>query len=389
MAYKQILDKGTKNERIKVMYETASNGRSMRKRKSKTFPPGTPQKIIDRFVREVEQEKDEGVYIDSEKRTFAEFGDEYMDKYVKYISPSTLEGYKYIYFAKQYGLRDYFGNVKLSKVTTELVQDYINFLTEKGVGAKTVKNRVMLLHVIYSKAMKLNYVKRGYNPIEDVEMPKVKRKKIEAYSADEIKQILELADKDGSENLRLIMYIMLGTGIRKGELCGLTHESVNLEKKELYVNVNVIDCKGKIFVKEPKTSAGVRTISIPDTVATVIKEAMTNYKKRKLQDIDFVDSKHILVKKNGEPLYPDSVYNIYRNFMKAHPEIRYLSMHKLRHSYASINLANNVDIKTLQESLGHSTASMTLDTYGHGYSQNKVIQAKLLDETIFANKKII
>jgi integrase len=294
-----------------------------------------------------------------------------------------------MYKSPSNGLKTYFGNIKLNKLTTTMIQDYINGLHDSGLSSKTIKNRVMLLHVMLSKAIKLNYLKKGFNPAEEVELPRIIKKQIEAYSIDEVKKLLETADRDGSENLRLIVYIMLGTGIRKGEICSLRHESIDLEKKQLYITENRVQANGKVVTKEPKSAAGVRTIALPDTVVSIIKEAITNYKKRKLLHGEkFVDSKYLLTRSTGEPLSPDRVYNIYRHFMEAHPELRYLSLHKLRHSFASIAIANNTDIKTLQETLGHSNASVTLDTYSHGYMDKKVNQAQMLNNAIFANKKI-
>lgn len=387
MASKIILEEGTERERIKVTYDVPTNGRVTRKRKSKTFPPGTPKKVIDRFVREVEQELEKGEFLDYTKRTFSDLGDEYFEKYVRFLSPITLQGYRHMYQTPSYGLRAFFGDVRLERITTALVQDYINLLDDRNLSPKSIKNRVMLLHAIIGKGIKLNYLKRGYNPVEEVELPKLKKKKIEAYSEDEIRELLEAVDRDGTLNLKLIIYLMLGTGVRKGELCAITFDSINLEKRELYINANVVDVDGKLYIKEPKTAAGVRTIALPETVIAVIKEAMLDYKKRKLKTTNFVDSGYLMTKPNGEQLYPDTVYNIHRRFMMSHPELRYLSLHKLRHTFASISISHNVDVKTLQETLGHSNASVTLDTYSHGYFGNKMKQADLLDDTIFSKNK--
>jgi integrase len=122
-------------------------------------------------------------------------------------------------------------------------------------------------------------------------------------------------------------------------------------------------------------------------VIAVIKEVMLDYKKRKLKTKNFVDSGYLMTKPNGGQLYPDTIYNTHRRFMMSHPELRYLSLHKLRHTFASISISHNVDIISLKETLGHSNASVTLDTYSHGYFGNKVKQADLLDVTIFSKNK--
>lgn len=74
--------------------------------------------------------------------------------------------------------------------------------------------------------------------------------------------------------------------------------------------------------------------------------------------------------------------------MKRQTEIRYLPLHKIRHTYASIAIANNADIKTVQELLGHSNASVTLNVYSHAYDSRKKEQAAMLDDLLFSNNKI-
>lgn len=74
--------------------------------------------------------------------------------------------------------------------------------------------------------------------------------------------------------------------------------------------------------------------------------------------------------------------------MKRHTEIRYLPLHKLRHTYASISVVNNVDVKTLQEILGHSNISTTLGIYSHSYMHKKSDQAAMIDDLLFDNTKL-
>ena len=97
----------------------------------------------------------------------------------------------------------------------------------------------------------------------------------------------------------------------------------------------------------------------------------------------FLDSGYLLTTQIGTPLTPDRVYNIYHNFMKEKSGLRYLRMHKIRHTYASLAISNNTDIKTVQEILGHASASITLNVYSHAYNEKKKSYAQKLDATLY------
>lgn len=385
----QLIDKGTKNERYKVMYEVTPGPLEKRKRRSKTFPVGTSLKEVKRFLREVETEKDKGIYVDYSKRTLDMFAEEYFEKYGEFISPTTLENYKQMYYTKKNGIKRYLGNIKLENLDTADVQAYVKILMDDGRSPKTIKNRIMFLHAILEKAMKLNYIRRGYNPAEGCDLPKVVTKQVDVYTVDEVRQLLTVANLQSNLNLKLIINILVGSGIRKSELCSLKHESFDFTNGTVKIDSGRVSALGNIYVKETKTQSGTRTIPLPNSVIELVKQSIADYKKRKLKyGSNFIDSGYLLTTKYGKPLTPDGVYNLYRNFMIKQPELRYLPMHKIRHTYASIAIANNADIKTVQELLGHASASVTLNVYSHAYYGKKREQADILDSMLFSNSSM-
>lgn len=386
MASISVINKGTPNERYKVMYDVVPDRLEKRKRRSKTFPQGTTLKEVKRFVREVEDQKDKGIFIDASKKTLSEFATEYFETYGDFISPTTLENYKQMFYTKKNGIQKYLGHMKLEKIETADIQAYVKVLINDGRSPKTIKNRIMFLHTMLEKAMRLNYIRRGYNPAEGCEMPKVVQKKVEAYTEDEVRQLLTAVNLQGNMNEKLIINILVGSGMRKGELCSLKFDSFDFDEGTVTIDSSRVKALGHTYIKDTKTESSMRTIPLPKSVLQLVKQANIEYKKRKMKyGSDFIDSGYLLVNQRGEPISPDGAYNIYKRFVKKQPELRYLPMHKIRHTFASIAIANNADIKTVQELLGHASANITLNVYSHAYNSKKKEYAEELDNMLYRN----
>ena len=150
--------------------------------------------------------------------------------------------------------------------------------------------------------MKLKYVQQEYNIVSRVELPKVRHKKVESYSVEEIQKLLELADKYASEELRLEIYLAVGTGARRSEMAAIKVLSIDFENKVWHVTQSKINAGAVDVVKEPKTDAGNRDIPLSDTLCRMLKHAVRNCKKKKLKGgADFEDSGYLFSNELGKP----------------------------------------------------------------------------------------
>lgn len=374
MAHIVVIDEGTKHQRFKVMYEVrAING--TRKRKSKTFPENTNMKEIKAFVRTVEKQYEEDmVGLNYERISFREFFEIYKKSYMKNLSPTTQSNYIQMAYNKKNGFLEFLGNIQLEKLNVIHLQRYVDFLVDSGLSAKTVKNRMMCIHGVIDKAMQLHYITMTYNYVGDVITPKIIKKQIQSYNEDEVKKLLELIDKDACDNVKLLIYLAVTTGMRRSEMNALTFDDIDLKEKTINVNkARVYQHRGKCVVKETKTASSVRVIPITNTLCTLIKKARNDYyKKMFAKGEDFVDSKALFTDDCGNPLRSETLSNEYKDFLDSHTdEIRYLNLHALRHTFASLALKNNADIKSVQSILGHADASTTLNTYACAYEDKK------------------
>ena len=331
--------KNGKGVHYKAIYDLPPLLNGERRRTSKTFPVGTPISTVKAFLAERELEYARGDKLSLQyDLTFSEFADMYFETYTTFLSPSTLKNYYRAYTnSKKHGLKNYFGDVKLRKITTKDLQDYVNYLCSQ-VSPKSTRNYLMLLNVLFKRAIQLNILPKGSNPTVDIVKPKQRKKTVEAYNMDEFKLLLHLADTDSNPDIKLIINLALLSGIRRGEMAGLKWVDVNFEEKYLYIHESRLVIESQEYTTPPKTDAGTRKIFIPEKLISVLKEYRQRYIENKLKmGKDFADKGYVVSKPDGEPFSPQGISNNYLRFMERHKDkIRYLKFHGLRHTYASV-----------------------------------------------------
>lgn len=370
----------------KANYELPKYIDGKRRKTSKTFPTGTPLKIVKEFLAEKELEAARGTELaNNPKITVAELGEIYFSTYTQFLSPSTLKGYKAVYYNnKEHGILNYFGKSQVKHLKARNIQDYVNLLSSK-VSPKSVRNYVLMLNVLFELAVTEHLIQRESNPmLGKVVLPKNQRKPVEAYNLQEFYLLLELAEQDDNPNIELIINLALLSGVRRGEMCGLKWCNVDFEEGYINIVENRIRVSGETTVKAPKTNSGVRKIYIPQRLVNILKKYHTQYLLNKMKfGKEFIDSDYVLCKENGEPYQPQGITNCYVRFLERHRDkIRYLKFHGLRHTYASVLIEQGENPKTVQHNLGHSDVAFTLQIYSHTYESAQKNAAMKLDETI-------
>lgn len=378
-----ILGEG-RNKQYKVMYELPRSISGERKRRSKTFPVGTSKSIIDEFKRQKEIELATGEMQTEKNITLTDFVENtYFIDCVKFLSPTTVAGYKRLYESKKpYCIKAYFGKHKIRDINRKQIQKYVNYLSDY-VSPKTVRSYKMWLHTIFDFAITYDILKPGTNPTEYIKLPPKKKPPIEAYTVEQVQELLLYSQDDKISHL----VISLGTmaGLRRGEMAGLRWENVTLEEDNAelkIINTRVV-VDDVIYDKCPKTNAGIRTIPIPTTLANILKAEKTEYMKNKLRlGKDFADEGFVFSKEDGTPYRPDGLSIHYERFMyrmESDYGIPYKSLHKLRHTYATMLIDGGANPKVVQKNLGHEDVSMTLGTYAHAYDSRRRKEVDKLD----------
>jgi integrase len=171
-------------------------------------------------------------------------------------------------------------------------------------------------------------------------------------------------------------------GMRLGELFGLQWPDIDLAKATLMVRRTLCELEGELFVSEPKTAKGRRRIDLPKMAV----DALWRHKKRMLVE-GFAAVEWVFCNSHGGPLRRSHFHaNDFKPLLKRAklPAIRF---HDLRHTSATLLLSAGVHPKIVQERLGHSQISVTLDTYSHVLPTMQVEAASRLDELLLAPKR--
>ena len=354
-----------------------------RRKTSRTFPPDTPYSTVKAFALEKDREYRNGKekLLDNSDITLAELSEIWLNDFLIGLSPSTMSYYSQIlHNSKPYGLLNSIGDIPVRKITLTVVQGYINRLVKQGISPKSIKNINMVIGCLMKLSVKLGIIPRERNPMEDVTLPRLSKRKIDAYTEQEVKEILECAKNDQNDKIYLLMLIALLTGARRGEINAMKFSKIDFENSTITIDENRMQIHKKDYTKQPKTESGIREIAIPKILLSELKKAHLDYRKRKLKyGKEFHDTGYVFTHPDGTPYTSSGLSNLYQRFLHRNPQIPKKNFHMLRHTYCSILLSNNVDLKTVSTNMGHSSVQITANVYAHTYAESQRKAAEKLD----------
>ena len=295
------------------------------------------------------------------KMTLAQWLDEWLEKHMTgTVRPGTLEGYRK---DMDNHVKPYLGERLLIKLTSDDLRELYQLLLKRGrklprqnCGPGLAPATVRGIHTTLHHALKAA-VDEGlipFNPAEKVTPPRVQNAPKQVLTHDQLEKFLCTIRFDPIWHD--FFYTELTTGLRRGELCGLTWGDFDSEAGTLKVRRTIHSRKGgELEAGETKTCAGRRTILLPHSTVQLLRER----KRSALTQWIFPDPL-----RPERPVNPGSAYRRLKELLKQ-AELPSLRFHDLRHTFATHALASGVDAKTLSGILGHTKASFTLDTYTH------------------------
>ncbi len=316
------------------------------KRKSKSFKK--QREAVSWKIEQLNRLR-EGIYVGDDKLRLGKF----LDRYMQDVAKNSLRprSYERHYSLVRNHIKPELGNIKLNSLRPDQVQSFYTKKLNEGLSKRTVQYIHAVLHKALDQALKWGLVVRNVTDL--VEKPKPKRKEFTTWSADEVNRFLEaVSDHRWYPIYTLAVY----TGMRQGEILGLHREDMNLEKGVINVRhqISVIPGQG-LAISEPKSEKARRPITLPPTA---LDKLHTYF------ELIGVDSGLVFTTSTGNPISPRNILRHFKSVVKETglPEIRF---HDLRHTHATLLLAAGVHPKVVQERLGHSQISLTLDTYSH------------------------
>ncbi|MBM4762750.1 tyrosine-type recombinase/integrase [Bacillus sp. B15-48] len=367
-----IEKRGKNSYRLSVVIGYESDGTPIRERKTvKAKNPTEARKLLTLFEAEILQ----GQYVQiEEKMTLSRFFEkEWLEKYANdsnNLTPDTRQNY--INIMEKRVLPKY-GHMKLADLKTIHIVNFMNDLKKDGkrldgkegsLSPSTIANCYRAFNNVLSRAAEWKLIKE--NPAVGVKPPKVRIKKSDVYSDEEVSKLLSCLEEKPF-HWKVLILLAIATGAREGEIAALEWKHIDFEKGTIDIEQSLTEVVGEgVRLKTTKNERN-RKVSIPDHVVAMLKKLKIQRSHEKLLVGDMNQwPNHFFIFANefGKPIRPDSISQWWKRFTTKY-KLRHIRFHELRHTSATFLINAGVHPKVIQERLGHADISTTMNVYGH------------------------
>jgi len=199
------------------------------------------------------------------------------------------------------------------------------------------------------------------NPADHVKSPKIERKEAAYLNDEEALHLIELLDSEPVQ-YRVIITLLLYTGLRRGEACGLEWKDIDFDNKTISIDrASQYIPKEGIITTDTKNYSSVRTITVSQTALKMLKVYRVWQTSERLKVGDkWIDRDRLFTKWNGEPIHPDTITNWFHAFIQK-TDLPDIHIHSLRHTNATLSIAHHINIRVVSKMLGHSQTSTTMN----------------------------
>lgn len=343
----------------------------------------------------------------SERTTVEAFLNEWLSTVVEPSKrPKTALSYRQV--AERHIIPD-LGRIPLTKLTAQDVQRWLNRKAQqteirkrvvrepaqKGkkavtrqidvevqLSSRTVLYMREILRNALNQAVRWDLVPRNVATL--VKSGPVQRKNLEVLTPEQAKELLAAAK---GHRLEALFSVALAIGLRIGEATGLRWRDIDLREGTITVNHQLQRIKGELTLTQPKTSKGVRTVILPRfaTEALQAHHVRQQIIDRPYAGEEWQETGFVFTSERGTPLDDANVRRTLRQLLKT-ANLPHMRFHDLRHTCASLLLAQKVPPRVVMEILGHSQISLTLNTYSHVIPQLEHEAAGLMDNLLRTEK---
>jgi integrase len=327
---------------------------------------GDSQAAVRKQMTAVLRELDNGTYQAPNRITVSAWFREWLDTFcANKVKPLTLQSYEAV--VKNH-ITPAIGAMELQAVKGTHIQRIYNTMTAAGLSGKTIKNVSAVLHKAFGVALKQGMI--SANPCDAAELPKAERHEITPLADEEIPRFLEAIE---TSPMRNAYALCLFAGLREGECLGLSWTQVDFQKGRITVSQQLQREKvkgGRYFIAPTTKSGKPRTIEPPPIAFEYLQAERVKQLENRLaagaawsnpDDLVFTDE-------IGNHYAISTFYKYFKKIAASigRPDAR---PHDLRHTAATVAIASGADVKSVQDMLGHATASFTLNVYAHTSEQ--------------------
>ena len=371
-----IEKRGKNSYRLSCLAGYNLQGKPIKKTKTVHGTKKEAEIELAKFVADVQN----GMVIEGKSLKFSEFTEIWKRDYgSKELAPSTYKRYCRMLETR---LLPYFGHFYVNKIKPTDIMQFYDLLSKdtqlvrkkdndgnktlKPLSGKTILEHHRLLRAMLHKAVYWQVIVS--NPAERVQPPKAKKPKRKYYDDDQCKILLENLEQLDEEQIKYKTAIILTvfTGVRLGELMGLEWSDIDFRNGIISINRSsqYLADKG-IFTKTPKTESSIREFAIPEFVISLLEEYKLWYEEQKALCGELWDnSNRLFVQANGKPMNPSTISKWFVKFI-GQIGLPVINFHGLRHTNATLLIAQNVDVAVVAARLGHAQITTTLNFYVH------------------------
>lgn len=387
----------------------------------KETAPTKVRKELEAVAADYERRIHSGIMLDGDHITFREAAERWFTSYAeKSLSATMQHEYRRIL---EKTIFPEIGRLPMTKIHALHIQNIVDALAKKNLAPSTIANTIKPAKAVFKASVSWGLVQ--FNPCDRIILPKKgERYKYKIWTSDQVRTFFAAlddqyettyserhrTDSEGNEYAvapyctdyaistmyKALFMLLIYTSARRGEVCALTWNDIDFAQSEISITkaVAVVD-HGQI-IKAPKTEAGKRRIYVPAECMRILRK----WKKEEIElslalgdlwkgytGADFNKNFLFIRRDSGELINIETVGQRFHQIVRMHnakgkdplPEIR---LHDLRHTGASLMIANNVDIVTVSHRLGHAKPSTTLDIYSHAIPSKDKAAALVLSEAI-------
>lgn len=358
--------------KIKITVELGYDDRGKRIRRFKTVTVNSlSERVVNRAITKFELEVANDKPKDFNNLKYSDAVNLWMENHVSKLSDNSLR----IYSESIKESLNYFGDMKIHDMKKIHFVEFKNHLLTNNIG--NAKGKLDVCKYVLTQMIEWDLL--VHHPGNKVFISK-ETAEMDFYNEQEVRQLFSILEQE-SQKYRILIKTAILTGMRKSELRGLTIQNVDFKNNKIIVKHSLAKNKKTGYYLGPTKNKKIRTLSMPEDFMKDLKAYVNEVRKLKMalgdqwkgtSDMDLV-----FCNNDGQP-HDSSVWNKVFKQILMRNDMRVIRFHDLRHTHASLLLSMGEKMKVIQERLGHSSITITMDTYSHLTKEDEDSAANLL-----------
>jgi len=402
---KKISKDGTVSYLIRASAGYRTTGKQIKKsiiyKPSANMTERQIEKELEKQVVTFEEKIKQGYCIDGNIK-FADYAEKFMQ--VKEMSPKCRE--RYVDLLKKINVS--IGHIRIEKLQPMHLQEFYKDLrkviskrTKEPLTDKTILHHHRLISSILAQATKEQIIPRNIASRNYMDAPKVLRKEPNFLDDIQAQNVVSLLLQEEDIRVKTSILLLLYTGIRRGELCGLEWSDIDNSNNMIQIRrASQYISKQGIITKEPKNNSSKRALKLPQEVFRILTEYRQWQMKERLKcgsewhsniKVQFISGNSFMTKSvnnnrifttdDGNQISPDTINFWLEKFREKH-SLQEFTPHSLRHTNITLQIASGVSLRTIASRAGHSQTSTTANIYSHAIQTADELASQVLDDIL-------